>query len=300
VDIPYADYAAGSAELGGWTVLQQSRVLCGFGALMQNHQLDAAAKAHAKYLISVSLATGQSLLSHYETDTTNPNYTGYTPWNRAEVQGYGTQVGEILESLVWTYDVSNPPALPSLEQRGAQSMRSLLNTVYHLSGAMYDGSDVGFGADVQVAINGTLRREEYRFGSLNGYQHTNERIRLGAGKLATYPCEGSSNIPSTFIPSNESPNPFPHMANGQAMGPPMYIKVDSGQVLTISNASVMAGNSTVPITLLTHINDANIDANEVFVIPTSALDANTSYQVNFSGSINNTPFSRSFTMTTGS
>lgn len=307
VPIPTSTYAVGSAELAGYTLLQQARVLCGFGALRQDTRLDAASLNHARYLVNISFASGTPVLSHYEDITTDPNYTGYLPWDRTTATGYGTQVAEILTATVWDYDSRNLPAFPTMAQRGTESMRSLLNTVYHLSGAMYDGADVGFGADLHTMNTGTTtRREEYRFGSLNGYQTS--RIKLGAGKVVTYPCQDSSDIPPAFVPANESPNPFPAMTSASlTVGPPIYLKVDAGQVLSVTSSSVSQNGVRVPTTVLTHANDPNIDiygqkyidTNEVFVIPTTALLPNTIYQVSLAGTINNVPFSRSFAMSTG-
>jgi hypothetical protein len=308
VPIPASSYAAGSAELGGYTVLQQARVLCEFGALRQDTRLDAAALSHSRYLTSISIAGGTSVLSHFEVITTDPYHTGYAPWDRTLVTGYGSQVAEILEATVWNYDINNPPVFPTLEQRGAASMVSLLNTVYHLTGAMYDGADVGFGTDLRTAATGaTTRREEYRFGSLNGYQTS--RITFGAGKVATYPCQGSSNIPPAFVPANEAPNPFPALTStSQSVGPPIYLKVDAGQVLTVTANSVSHNGTSVPTMVLTNANDPNIDPsdgrpyiglNEAFVVPTSALLPHTLYQVSLAGTVNNVAFSRSFSMSTG-
>src|SRR5450830_385378 len=75
VAIPASSYAAGSAELGGWNVLQRARVLCGFGALSQNLSLDRSALSHARYLTSISVGSGVSEFSFYDTITTNPYYT---------------------------------------------------------------------------------------------------------------------------------------------------------------------------------------------------------------------------------
>lgn len=305
VVIPTSSYPVGSAELGGWTVLQQARVLCGFGALTQNTKLDAAALVHARYQNSISIASGVSELTHYETVTTDPYYTGYNPWDRTSFQGYGTQVAEILEATVWNYSTSNLPNFPTMQERGADSMLSLLNTVYHLTGAMYDGADVGFGADIQtVSLGGTARREEYRFGSLNGYQSAARRIKLGTGIVATYPCQGSSNIPSAFVPAYETPNPFPAMTStSQMVGPPIYLKVDAGQVLTVTSSSVSKGGISVPTILLNRANDPQvpkeITSNEAFVVPASALSPSSVYQVSLSGTVNGAPFTRSFTMSTG-
>ncbi len=304
VVIPTATYAVGSAELGGWNVLQQARVLCGFGALTQNTLLDNAAWNHARYLTSISGSSGVSELTHYETVTTDPFYTGYYPWDRTSYQGYGTQVAEILEATAWNYDISNPPAFPTMQARGEASMRSLLNTVYHLMGAMYHGKDVGFGADLQTFATGTARREEYRFGSLNGYQTAARRITLGSGNIATYPCQGSTDIPSAFVPANESPNPFPSMTSAsQKVGPPIYLKADVGQVLSISTRSVSSNGVPVATTLLDRSNDpvvpAEIGSHEAFVIPLSALAPYSTYQVSLTGTLNGVPFSRNFNMSTG-
>lgn len=310
IPVPASTYASGSAELGGWTVLQQARMACGFGQLTQNAQLDTAAKLHAQYQTSVSLATGTSLLTHYETVTTDTYYRGYYPWDRTQAQGYGNQVAEILEATSWPYDPANPPARPSLEQRGASSMRNLLNTVYHLSGAMYKGSDIGFGADLQLPKVGSSAPEEYRFGALNGYQTSTLSISAPNG-LATYPCDGSSTVPSYFTPAYESPNPIPAMtSDSQRVGPPIYLKVDSDKILTLNTGSIVGPDKlTVPYTTLTYNNDPakEVAYNEVFIIPSVALQANSSYQVSLTGSIRlaSPPhttlsnFTRNFTLKTG-
>lgn len=302
VTVPASTYPANSVEHGAWTILQQGRMLCGFGKLTQNTNLDQAALNHSRYLNSISLASGTSVLSHQETVTTDPFYKGLDPWNRTLASGqvYGDQVAEILEATVWDYDSTNPPVFPTLEQRGANSMRSLMNTVYHLIGAMYYGADVGMGADIQdVPISGTSRREEYRFGTLNGFQ--NSGLLLGPRVLATYPCGGSANIPTAFNPANESPNPFPDITNpNTTVGPPIYLKVDAGQALTLTSNSVSSAGVSVPTVVLTHRNDPQheIGVNEAFVVPTVALQPNTSYQIALAGQIDGVAFSRNFTMTT--
>lgn len=301
VSIPNATYAADSPERGGWQVLQVARGLCGFGLLTQDRRLDAAALAHAKYLTNQSKLTGDSLLSHFETVISDPNYTGYEPWDRTQAQGYGTYVAEIIAATIWRYDVANPPAFPTPAQRGADAMLNLLNTVYHLTGAMYEGADVGLGADVLTIPSGSARREEFRFGSLNGFQ--TRRLLLGQGKLATYPCQGSVNVPTTFVPAYESPNPFPAMTSPlQVVGPPIYLKVDSGQVLQLTAHSITRSDgATVSSAVLTRANDpaGQIDDHEVFVVPTATLQANTRYDISLTGTINGSPFVRDFSMVTG-
>jgi hypothetical protein len=311
-----ASYVPGSAEQGAWLVLSEARSLCGFDGsnplvkLARNAKLDAAALNHSKYLVDLSFATGDSVLSHLETPGI-PGFTGVYPWDRAVDQGYNYKaLAEILTATVWDY--TYPPDFPTMEERGASSMRSLLNTVYHLSGAMYEGRDVGLGAYLKTTmISATTWREEYRFGALNGYETTSRRITLGAQKVVTYPCQGSSNVPTAFAPAEESPNPFIGTNYASAIvGPPIYLKVDAPQVLTVNTASssITQDGFAVPFVVLTNANDPNIDSldgqpyitpSEVFVIPTRALQPNASYQVSLNGTVNNVAFNRSFTMTTG-
>jgi hypothetical protein len=292
----------GSAELGAFNALQTARVQCGFGAVTRNTQLDAAALAHAKYMVDLSFATGTSVISHTET----PGVAGFTGADlgaRAIYQRYiYGAVAEILEATSWDY--STQQAFPTMTERGASSMRNLMNTVYHLSGAMYEGPDVGMGAYLDTKkINGATWREEYRFGALVGYRHTASPIVLGAGQIATYPCAGITNIPPSFAPANESPNPFPSFtSSSQLVGPPIYVKVDDGQVLNNVASTVSRNGVNVATTVLTVGNDPNSEvfANEVFVIPSSPLVANSTYQVNLTGSVGAVPFTRSFSFSTGS
>jgi predicted alpha/beta-fold hydrolase len=69
----------------------------------------------------------------------------------------------------------------------------------------------------------------------------------------------------------------------------------------VSASSVSRNGVSVPTTVLTAANDPNkyTEVNEAFVIPSSALNPNTTYQVTLAGTINGTPFNRSFSMSTG-
>lgn len=294
-----APYIPGSAEAGAFNALQLARTQCGFGAVTRNTQLDAASLAHAKYMVDLSFATGTSIISHTETLGV-AGFTGVDLGARAIYQGY--VYGALAEILEATYfDYSTQQTFPTMTERGASSMRNLLNTVYHLSGAMYEGRDVGMGAYMNtVKISSTTWREEYRFGALVGYRHTSSPIVLGAGQIATYPCAGITNIPPSFTPAEESPNPFPNST--QLVGPPIYVKVDDGQVLNNVIGTVSRNGVNVSTIVLTANNDQNSEvlANEVFIIPSSPLVANSTYQVNLSGSVGAVPFTRNFSFSTGS
>jgi hypothetical protein len=129
---------------------------------------------------------------------------------------------------------------------------------------------------------------------------------MGAKVVASYPCAGSTNIPPSFTPVNESPNPFPNLTlNSQKVGPPIYVKVDAGQTLALTSYSIRLKNgATIPTMLIDYAYDQKIakevGTNESFVVPNVALSPSSTYQVSLDGTINHTPFpTRNFEFSTG-
>jgi hypothetical protein len=128
---------------------------------------------------------------------------------------------------------------------------------------------------------------------------------MGANVVASYPCAGSTNIPPSFTPANESPNPFPSYTSSQKVGPPIYVKVDAGQTLALTSYSIRLKNgATLPTVLIDHAYDQNIakevGTNESFVVPNVALTPNSTYQVSLNGTINGIAFPpRNFEFSTG-
>jgi hypothetical protein len=124
--------------------------------------------------------------------------------------------------------------------------------------------------------------------------------------MATYPCGGSTNIPSSFAPADESPNPFPNLTlSSQKVGPPIYVKVDAGQVLVVTSYSIKLNSTVIPATLIDYDYDLSVAGevgrNEVFLVPNVALTPYATYQVTLNGTINGTAFpARSFSFSTGS
>jgi len=92
----------------------------------------------------------------------------------------------------------------------------------------------------------------------------------------------------------------------QVVGPPIYIKADAGQVLTLTSGSISSAGVTVPTTVLTQANDPARDSrgnpfigrHEAFVVPTVALTPDTAYQVSLAGTVNGFAFNHNFTLRT--
>ena len=294
-DGPASAYADGSDTLAAWTYLQRARTQCGFGALAQNAKLDAASLAHADYLIAES-AGATPTAGHGEPNVNNSFFTGNSPSDRAVRAGYGPRVVEILSASIEVYGPNNRSMQPTSAERGERAMRSLLNSVAHLSAAVSGARVAGIGAQTssrEDAGANTLT-VNHRLGALLGLAEGTQL--LGAGKVATYPCAGSVDIDYAFAPATEEPNPFPEITDSRVeVGPPIYLRADAGATLTVSAWSLKdAAGAEIPVRTAV----GQIAGHEFFMVPAVRLTPGATYTVNLVGSANGVAFDRSFSFGT--
>ena len=296
-DVPGSTYAAGSDALAAWTYLQRARVQCGFGALAQNAQLDAASRAHANYLI-VESAGATPIAGHGEPNGNNVFFTGNSPSDRAVQAGYGPRVVEILSASIEVYGPNTSRVQPSAAVRGERAMRSLLNSVAHLSAAASGARVIGIGAQTSSREEGSANTltVNHRLGALLGLAEGTQL--LGAGQVASYPCAGSVDIDYAFAPATEEPNPFPEITNRTVeVGPPIYLRADAGATLSVTARSLKdAAGVEQPVRTAV----GPIAGHEFFMVPATRLAPGATYTVNIVGSANGVAFDRSFSFKTRS
>lgn len=282
-----ATYPAGSIEKGAWDYLQKHRGMCGFGLLTQNTRLDAANVAHTNYLEQETRTTGSLYLSHEES-ILKPLFTGTYPWERAWYQGLPSDLG--VSEIISGYYTNGAPFQNS-EANGRMAMASLFNTVYHLSGALTSGFAGGVGSKTFSGNNASY----FLFGALVSVEQNDQRF--GNGVVATFPCEGVTEVSATFDPATEVPNPFVSYA-GKKMGTPIYVKVDEGQVLNVTSWKIR--NVTAGIDLSAEVliksNDpaGYVRNNETFVVPSEPLIKGNTYSVTIQGDVDSTAFTKTF------
>lgn len=299
-ELPSSGYPAGSGELAAWTYFQAARTQCGLGALEQNIALDTASRAHGQYLLAEG-SDGTYATGHAEANLNNPFYTGALATDRAQFAGYGPYVVELLTASTETYVSATPPRQPTAAQRGERDMRSLLNSVAHLRGAMTAARVGGLAAvtkeDRNTGPDGlTTLVVNQRLGVLVGRQES--APLLGAGKVASYPCEGSIGIDYAFAPATEEPNPFPWITDPAVqMGPPIYLRTDEGGELLVTRYTLTdsAGN-VVPVR--THAVPQS--GHEFFMVPRSQLAPDARYSVDLEGTANGANFHQQFDFRTRS
>ena len=287
-----AMYAVGGEEANAFNLLNKARIECGFGALTQNLSLDRAAAAHASFLITNGLNYG-----HTEVDAL-PGFTGQTPQSRAQTQGYSLPVDEDLSTR------SGAAGLPG-QLRTTREVSALLAAPYHSMSLLNNFADAGIGfSQVQTAAAPGIAATEkialvFNLGLRSGLND------LAADTVYTYPCAGTTGA-STNLP-NESPSPIPSTLTQdyRLFGAPITVKVRAGQVLNLTTAAITpaAGGAAIQNQIVTISNDpqsgALMKASDSFVLPLKPLQPGTTYQVNLTGTNSGTPFSKSFSYSTG-
>lgn len=301
--VPPATYPVGSLHKGAWDFLQSQRAACGFGLLLQDERLDTASQAHAYYLGRNTIENPGRFFNGHSEDPAWPYFTGVRPSDRAAAAGFADPVAEILTNQGINYPVEFPSPFGTDEAQGAEGMRALVNTVYHLKGAMWSGRRGGVGAVSLIGPAGEGREQsQFRLSMLLSDEPDAIKQRLGAGVVVTYPCEGLGGVETTWYPITESPRPFPDVGLQQAYGPPIYLKADPGNVLQFGEVLITRADDTVPLAhrTLSQVEDPAdlLQSNELFVVPTAALAPGTSYTVTVTGLLNGQAFTKSFSFTT--
>jgi VCBS repeat-containing protein len=285
--------------------LNADRARCGFGKLAQNAKLDQAAQNHATYLAVNDIS------SHFEVSG-RAGFTGVEPGARWLHVGYSYITGvEILSVARWgaffSQESNNPFANVS-ELPATNSLLGQYATVYHLAGAMSFNREVGIGVDSRPT--GTNIDANFKTFVMNSATATGSlRQSIGSGGMALFPCGDEVGLRPVF--GNEDPDPFPDVDRKiTPYGHPVYVTSGPGTTITLISGTIAPrGGSALATRTLTAANDPQkqLQINEVFLVPTTRLLDNTTYDVTLSGtstglvSASNATgaWTRNFSFTTG-
>jgi hypothetical protein len=268
-------YAANSAQLTVFNSLNQYRQQCGFPALVENTVLDQAAQAHAQYLGLNSTVTDTEV-------SANPGFTGVTYADRATHFGYpSTYVGGVSEGFYTNATLTDA-------DYGSRLLAGWLSGIYHIGVAVWPVTSVGVGYNTLTyngfpEVQGTL--------SIANLQATLTNTPL------TFPCQGTTGVAY----SSAGETPAPPNTNG-AWGTPIAVAGNPSDVIALTSGTVTdTSGNVVTLQLLDSASDPNklLPKYEAVAYPAAALLPNTQYSVSVNGTVNGTPFSRSFTFTTG-
>lgn len=278
-------YAASSAQLAALTLLNQYRTQCGFPALQENTVLDQAAQAHAKYM-GLNNAISDSEAS------SNQGFTGASYVDRAVAAGFPSSVLGVGVSGGFATTTSSFSA----QVAGQQFVYALLSGVYHSIVGAYPVNTVGIGEyETQTTVGSYTYTQSWDSMSL----YNTQAQAISNGPL-TFPCQGVTGV---AYKSTSGEIPTPPNVSSSGWGTPVVVTGNPGADKVLLTSATMADTSGTVINLqiLNSTNDPNklVQPEQAVAYPSSPLQPNTQYSVNLSGTINGTPFTRSFTFTTG-
>ena len=248
------------------------RALAGVAPVAAEPRLLKAAQSHSNYLDSANQ------MGHYEDKKTNPYYTGNSPFDRIDAVHYDyAEAGEVVARQ------------PSSHPAGA--VDALVTAIYH----RFIILSVDF---VQAGPGVSLKAHQ-------GTDELNVTVDFGAetlpplpppSLLTVYPAVDQTGVPRDFDPAEEFPNPMP---GHTLVGYPISIQVDARHPFEVASFQIYEVAPYTPrraleAKLLTHAVDAETPAHAAALIPVSPLAPATVHQVVFSGSVNNTPVSKTW------
>lgn len=253
-----------------WFNFRRSQV--GLSQLLRNSTIDNAAQSHSDYqrlnnTISHSQISGQR------------GFTGVDLLTRLKFAGYefaprtAYAYGEVISS---TGDSS-----------GFYMAEELITAIYHRF-VILEPAFKEAGSGSAVSSNGTYYFTT-DFAANNGYG-------FGVSSIVTYPFPNQTRVSALFNSDYESPDP---VAGQNEVGYPISVHANINATIGVKTFTVTPrGGTALQVKLLVNQTDAETPRSAAAIIPLRVLNANTTYDVQFVGTLDGNPLSRSWSFQT--
>ncbi len=268
-----------------------ARAALGLSVLTRDPALDAAARGHSEY------QAANGVITHYQTAGT-PGFTGEClgdsavharcapeKTSRLEQAGYlfsdgGHAFGEVISKTFHTSAADAADALiaaiyhrfvifePVFKQAGTGAAQSVAGATYFTVNLVADGLDGG----------------------------------LGLGNVVVYPMNGQQDVPRSFSSDQEVPDPVP---SRDMVGYPISIHADihgamGATVVDVDRFLIRPlGGTALSVQALWRGKDAHTPASVAAIVPLEILAPQTTYEVEFVGTVSGRNVSRVWQFTTG-
>lgn len=255
-----------------WINYRRSQI--GMPALARNGVIDAAAQGHSDY------QRINNVVTHDQTPG-KPGFTGVRLEDRLKKAGYvfsGTNaIGEVISAT------SNGSGFYMAEE--------LITAIYHRF-VIFEPvfKEIGAGAATTSA--------NYSYFTADFVANAGYGTGIPAGTIVTWPFNGQTQVTPEFNSDYEEPDPVPDRG---VVGYPVSVHTNFDRTLTVQSFTMRAhgSNTDLQTRLLTKAADANTTtASVAAIVPLSKLASGTTYDVTFTGAVDGTPVSRSWSFTT--
>jgi len=256
-------------ETQAWEEIALIRGKAKMGALNCYDGIQKAGRNHCNY----SQLNGW-VLTHVET-AGKPGFTGVNFWDRMTAGGFSGPGSAMFEVVHSTGSADGS----LLGESG------WVNTLYHrIPFVSYGAAGYGYG------------------GAGSGYPGCSTIDFASGGKapsataISTWPVDGDTAIWTTFRCGSEIPNPLPGKTYA---GYP--VSITGGGALDVPTHTITGPSGALPHVFITKKSDSAglIPDSQVYLIPNDPLAKSTKYTVTMSGTVAGTPFTKTWTFTTG-
>jgi uncharacterized protein YkwD len=270
---PNAPQLTGNISTDGFNWINFRRQQAGLASVSRNSLIDVAAQGHSDY------QKLNNTITHEQTPG-KPGFTGVTLPDRLSAAGY------VFNQSRYAYGevISATGAATS----GFDAADGLITAIYHrfvMFEPMFKEAGAGTGS---VSGGYTYFTTDFAANGLGP--------GLGQGNFVTYPVANQLRVPTIFYSDSETPDPVP---NQNEVGYPVSIHADITAVVNVQSFTLQPrGGAALSVRLLTRALDDKTLASAAAIIPLSVLKANTTYDAQFTGTVNGVAANRSWSFTT--
>lgn len=272
VSTPGAPQLTGNTATDGLNWFNYRRQQLGEQTVVRTTEIDAAAQGHSRY---------QQLNDTITHDQTagNPGFTGAKVADRLTAANYRF----VNRSFAYSEVISS-----TADQSGVNAAEELITAIYHRF-AIFEPLFRQAGAGSAVSGSGrTYFTVDFTADGLPA--------ALGRGNFLVYPANAQVGVPNVFNSDFESPDPVP---DRNQVGYPVSIHADGTSTVVVQSFTIRPRNGNpLQTTLLQSSTDIHTPASSAAIIPLTVLTAGTTYDVQFTGTVDGVAASRSWSFTT--
>ena len=264
--------ASGDVAADGLSWINYRRSQAGLPTAQRDARIDSAAAAHASYQQLNNCVT-------HDEEASRSGFTGVTAPDRLRAAGYPLDNAAVADGEV---------IAATAEPDGFAAAEGLMGAIYH----RYQMLEPRF----NLAGSGSAHRAGGYYWLNVNFVATREGRGLGAGHIVVWPVPDQKNVRTAFPSDEETPDP---VAGQNDVGFPVSVHADGGTSLSVYRFILRErGGANLPVKLLEHRSDNETPTSAAAIIPLTVLRRGTSYEVEFSGSVDGTPVSRSWSFST--
>lgn len=259
--------------IDGRNWINYRRSQAGMPVLAPNATIDIAARGHSEYQRTNNIVT------HTQT-AGKPGFTGATLLDRLTAAGYqfanaNHAYGEVISA--------------TSSRSGTFMAEELITAIYHRFVILEPVfKEIGTGAATTTAGYSYFTSD---FTANNGYGPG-----IAAGTVAVWPYRGQAQVPANFLSDYETPDPVPGV---NEVGYPISVHANIGSTVKVQGFTVRPrGGAELAARLLANASDPETPRSAAAIVPLAPLAANTTYDVNFVGSVDGASVNESWSFTT--